>query len=103
MRFMYLCMFCPYSPEPAAVDVTAPRVPPFEQVCDESSTEVFKASAHIGFFAVLKKDGRHRLILDCRPVNRLFLPPPGVDLLKRAKGKSEGKKADGSGEGADVK
>ena len=40
-----------------------------------------KASAHIGFFAVLKKDGRHRLILDCRPVNRLFRAPPGVDLL----------------------
>ena len=35
----------------------------------------------IGVFAVAKKNGKQRLILDARPVNRLFVSPPGVDLL----------------------
>ena len=35
----------------------------------------------IGVFAVAKKNGTQRLILDCRPANRLFVAPPGVDLL----------------------
>ena len=28
-----------------------------------------------------RKNGTQRLILDARPANRLFTPPPGVDLL----------------------
>ena len=36
---------------------------------------------HVGVFAVAKKNGTQRLIIDARRVNRLFLPPPGVDLL----------------------
>ena len=35
----------------------------------------------IGVFAVSKKNGSQRLIIDARPANRLFLPPPGVSLL----------------------
>ena len=35
----------------------------------------------VGIFFVKKKGDRQRLILDCRPANRLFRSPPGVDLV----------------------
>ncbi len=38
----------------------------------------------VGLFFVEKDNGRQlRLILDARPANELFLPPPGVSLLLR--------------------
>ena len=40
-----------------------------------------KARICLGAFCVKKKGGKIRLILDCRPSNRVFRPPPGVELL----------------------
>ena len=40
-----------------------------------------KARSVQGVFFVRKKDGRQRMIIDCRPCNRLFLDPPGTQLL----------------------
>ena len=39
------------------------------------------AKCVLGVFFVRKKDGRIRLILDCRPCNRVFGAPPGVELV----------------------
>ena len=36
-----------------------------------------------GIFLLKKKNGRTRLILDCRAANLLFLEPPSVELLAR--------------------
>ena len=33
-----------------------------------------------GRLFVSKKDGRLRLIVDCRPTNRMFRDPPGISL-----------------------
>ena len=38
-------------------------------------------ASELGVFFVRKKDGRLRLIVDCRRTNQLFLDPPGVDLV----------------------
>ena len=34
-----------------------------------------------GVFFVRRKDGRQRMIVDCRRANRMFLDPPGTDLI----------------------
>ena len=40
-----------------------------------------RCRCEVGVFTVSRKDGRLRLILDCRSANRYFLSPPGVSLL----------------------
>ena len=45
-----------------------------------TSDDVSQALVEIGCFAVAKKDGSQRLVLDCRPSNCYFDTPPSTRL-----------------------